>query len=622
MACGTAARLIGALVLFAMACPRLLAGETGQFEFTRMVAHWAGYADPDYLAFVDEAQPELVQHGFYGAHFWGLAHTPQYSGYPAHLPVRGLEECRAWFAERNGELRRRGAKVVGHFNVEFLVGDPDGPDGPRGFFKFYRDLWDEELLGPRPAADPMSLLERNADGTPISQKGYGIGGMHEYWGCLRNPGWQEVLKAWVRAGIRAGLDGFVINYFYRHNCLCMHCRAAFNAYLADRFTGEELRDKFRIDDLAGHQFDEILCWHDPAETSPLRLEMLRFSQLSNKQVFDEVFVKYGRSLKPDLIVAQWNHLGRFSQIGGDERCLLPAEKWASEETYLWYSTGGSAHYTDLQERYLGDGTLQARFIRGASGDKPFTLGKYESTRIRVAIAELAANGGAPMGFYTRFSDPEARREIVRYYGFMQRYDELYRANRSHAEALLLFPRNSVHGGDVEPVTRFRELGRELLERHVLFDVLPDDLAGPELRARYRRVFTAEDPGPGVDGLVPAGLSRFEAPFTVQVSASRPADGNEITLHFVNYNREEPPRGQDGKPSGGRGIGDENPIAVSGVSAELVVPEGLRAARVEVLTPEAPDMRRLEMTLVDERVCFDVPEFLVYAVVRVRPALGE
>ena len=43
---------------------------------------------------------------------------------------------------------------------------------------------------------------------------------------------------------------------------------------------------------------------------------------------------------------------------------------------------------------LGEGTLQARYIRGAFDDKPFTLGKYENTRIRVAIAELAANGGA------------------------------------------------------------------------------------------------------------------------------------------------------------------------------------------------------------------------------------
>ena len=152
-----------------------------------------------------------------------------------------------------------------------------------------------------------------------------------------------------------------------------------------------------------------------------------------------------------MIVAQWNHLGNFSQINGDERCLLPAQLWGKDEDYLWYSAGGSAFYTDLSKHFLGDVTLQARYIRGAFDDKPFTVGKYENTRIRSAISELAANGGAPMGFYTRFSDPAARQEIVRYYQFLKKFDSVFRGNRSHAEAALVFPRSRVHAGDVESV---------------------------------------------------------------------------------------------------------------------------------------------------------------------------
>src|SRR5207248_6712950 len=124
--------------------------------------------------------------------------------------------------------------------------------------------------------------------------------------------------------------------------------------------------------------------------------------------------------------------------------------------------------------------------------KPFTLGKYENTRIRVAIAELAANGGAPMGFYTDFRDPEARREIVRYYGFLRQHESLYRANRSYAEVLLLFPRSRVHDGDVAAVGRFKEIGRRLLDGHVLFDILPDDRAPSAARARYGEVFDPSD----------------------------------------------------------------------------------------------------------------------------------
>ena len=42
-----------------------------------------------------------------------------------------------------------------------------------------------------------------------------------------------------------------------------------------------------------------------------------------------------------------------------------------------------------------------------------------------------------MGFYTRFKDPEAREEIVRYYRFLAPNDALYRGNRPHAEVVLL-----------------------------------------------------------------------------------------------------------------------------------------------------------------------------------------
>ena len=620
------------------------AAPASRLEFTRMIAHWDAYGDASYLDFVAEAQPEVAQLGFYGAHFWSLAHTPQFSGYPAHFPVRGLPECGKWFEDRNKRMHELGVKVVGHFNVEFLVGDPDGPDGPRGFFKFYRDLWDEKELGPRPVANPLDLLEKNADGTPIGQAGYGIGGMREYWGCLRNPHWQAVLKAWIKRGIERGVDGYIANYFYRHNCLCEHCQRDFRGYLNERFTAAELKERFAIDDLAKHRFTEIVSWHDPRESTPLRREMLRFSQLSNKQVFDDLFLKFGRSIKPDLITAQWNHLGNFSQISGDERCLLPGEKWGAGESYLWYSTGDAANATDLANRFLGEGTLQARYIRGAFDDKPFTLGKYESTRIRAAIAELAANGGAPMGFYTRFTDPAARAEIVRYYQFLKRYDTAFRGNRPHSEAVLLFPRRSVHAGDLTALENFRKLGQKLLDAHVLFDVLPDDgrtetsapadklptnkaAAVPPTVAAYRLVVA--DDASADRAIADRDVSRFGAPFSVRVSGSVPAGGGGVDLHFVNYDRDEPPR-QNGQPSPGGGIKDEKPRAVSGVKVDFRLPSSDNVAdnsptektaadiaAVEFATPESPAPVPLKWTVEGTRLKVELPEFLVYGLLRIR-----
>jgi hypothetical protein len=586
-------------------------GQQSRLEFTRMVAHWAEYSDPGYLSFIDDAKPEVAQVGFYGAHFWSLAHTPFGNGYPAHFPVRGLAECGHWFEDLNAQLHRRGVKVVGHFNVEFLVGDPESPEGPRGFFKFYRDLWDERELGPKPIDNPLDLLQKGADGKPIVHDSYKIGGMREYWGCLNNPHWQAVLKAWVRAGIRRGVDGFIANYLYRHECMCPHCVAGFKRYLADRFTPEELRSRFAVADLAQHQFPAIVGWHDPKDSSPLRREMLRFSQISVKQAFDRVFVEHGRSLKPDLIVAQWDHLGDFGQISGDERCLLPADLWGRSEDYLWYSTGGALTFTDLAEGILGDGTLQARYIRGAFDDKPFTLGKYESTRIRAAISELAANGGAAMGFYTNFRDPEARREIVRYYNFLRENDALYKANRSHAEVLLTYPRKSVHDGDLAALDRFKQLGRKLLDRHVLFDVVPDDLATQERVGGYSKVLTSSsDETADLKGIP---LSRFDAPQTVRISVSRPAGSHELTVHFVNYDRQEPAQ----KRSPGGGITDERPRPIAAIQTDVLLSAGARATSVQAMSPESPAPRELPFESAGTRVRFTMPEFLVYGIARVK-----
>src|SRR5688572_23031891 len=85
-----------------------------RLEFTRMVAHWSDYGRPDYIDFINEAQPEIAQVGFYGAHFWSLVHTPQYGGYPAHFPVRGIKEASDWFADLNRKLHRADVKVIGH----------------------------------------------------------------------------------------------------------------------------------------------------------------------------------------------------------------------------------------------------------------------------------------------------------------------------------------------------------------------------------------------------------------------------------------------------------------------------------------------------------------------------
>src|SRR5262249_19249744 len=102
------------------------------------------------------------------------------------------------------------------------------------------------------------------------------------------------------------------------------------------------------------------------------------------------------------------------------------------------------------------------------------------------------------------------------------------------------------------------------------------------------------------------------PQTVRVSASKPAKGSEITLHFVNYNRTEP---KEPKSAGG-GIKDEKPVEADGVKVDFVLPKGAKVKSLTYATPESPDGMKLQIDGKDGRLKFGVPKFLVYAIVRI------
>ena len=615
---------IGLTILASSGCqtgtspPADFGSDAQRLEFTRMIVHWTRYVEPGYLDFVQEAEPEIAQVGFYGADFWSIAHLPDRNKgvtgplLPIHAgvvqaqdPAERIRLSADYFEEINRELKQRGVRPIGHFSVaKYLLGRPDaeGRLGD-GFFKFYNELWDENELGPKPVADPLDLLSKNRDGTPyVSFDGdaapYGV-----YWGCLSNPDWRRVLKAWVKRGIERGLDGFQINYFYRVDCHCRYCVRGFKAHLASRYDPEELRRRFGIEDLEAHEFSEIVSRHPPSETTPLRLEMQLFSDLVNKEAFDEVFHQYGRSLKPDLITSVWGHssqdFGNPPTGNNDERMMLPSELWGKDESYLWYCLGRQ------------EPTLQLRYIRGAFDDKPYTVCHYENVKIRASMAELMANGGAPMARYIDFTDPAARTEFIRYYQFLKRYDSVFRGNRPYGEVLLAHPRSQNHQGRLIPaMTAFQKIGHHLMDRHVLFDVIPDEIIRPEQRSGYRRVYEI-DSAEELETETFSDLSRFEAPTTVRVSASRPAEGGEVTLHFVNYDREPGPEGY-----AGTGIADENPIAVSRVGVDFVVPDASRVVKVEALSPEQPEPQPVDIRVEGGRLRFTMPEFLVYGMARI------
>lgn len=609
------------------------------FWFNTLVAHWTDYGTPEYLDFIGEAKPQVAQVGFYGVTFYSVAHTKFGKGYPAHFPVEGTKECGEFFRNLNKEVHARGSKVVGHFNTTFILGDPDKR---AGFFDWYHNGWDTKTFGPKPTTDPTQMLSVDASGKLITSSSYKIGGWPEYHGCLNNPLWRACLKAMMTDAIARGVDGLIANYYYRRDCMCSHCVGGFRAWLGTNYSSAQLKEQFAIADLKAHQFAEIPSWHNPKETSPYKLAALKWTQLSLKAAFDDVFITHGRKLKPDLMVAQWNHLGGFNQINGDERCLLPGDVWGRDESYLWYSTGNAASQTDLANGDLGDGTLQLRYIRGAFGPKPFVLGKYEQTRTRATIAEGIANGGAGLGFYATFKNPAGREAMTTYFGFAAKHRDLYVGAQPAAELLLLYPRSAVQRGDVEPVARFKAIGKQLAREGYVFDIVPDDIV-TAAQIASRRVVVATAPGradlrsasltetdkQGRAQRGPTKLSVEATPTDDQVAkwrkelasvtrregaptvvASVLGQPKRRIVHLVNYNREEPPKAR----TMGAGPHEERPLAVEGVTVRLALQPGERVKSVRLFSPDA-EVSTGPAGLVQRagEAAFTVPRMLIYTV---------
>ena len=101
-------------------------------------------------------------------------------------------------------------------------------------------------------------------------------------------------------------------------------------------------------------------------------------------------------------------------------------------------------------------------MRGAGGDRPYTVCHYENVKIRASMAELAANGGAPMTRYANFNDPESRSELVRFFRFLKQHNDAYHASPMAGETVLLYPRSQLQQGRfTDAMSAFYNVGERL-----------------------------------------------------------------------------------------------------------------------------------------------------------------
>ena len=535
-----------------------------------------------------------------------------------------------------------------------------------GFFKYYNDLWEEDLLGPKPHPHALDLFQQDGQGAVIRYANKPK--LFRYQGCVNNPHWRQLLKASVRAGVETGFDGFMVQFPYCNGpCGSRFCQEKFRLFLRQKYAPSVLRRKFAIRDI-----DEYVFHVTVATPAHLELEAREFGAISVKECFDEVFRHYGRRLKPDLVVSMWTHMSGFLQETADntrfaslseERALLPIELWGKGENYLWYCSsmpGGR-----LKDRIVGDQTLQWKYCRAMAGRTPTLIQKYDRDRWRLTAAEALAMGGVVFGVWPGVSPGGGEREAIHlrgYFDFIRTADKYLSGSDSYAEGALLFPRTALYCGDATFFEPVRRLGRGLLEGHVLFDVLIDEKMTPAVLKRYRFIFI---PSIGtsyltssqetmLDDYIQAGgsvlvlstgkppkdrkpptidsrgrrifrgdlknkqaiatavheaagdtLSKFDTTWAVQVHAEQLPDRRRIVLHFVNYDRNE-----EMAPK-------EAPITAEPVGVDLRLPPGARVTGVRFLTPEAPEPKELEFTQSQDRLRFRSPRFLVYAVAAIQ-----
>lgn len=472
------------------------------FWFQRCVTHYGAVDDSfaDYLAAV---KPQVAVCGNFGPNYWAAASYARDQGLPTlWTPLGGGPVDRGWWERFIRKAHRRRIKVVGMFSLTCTYGDPEKP---AGFFKFYDQEWDEELLGPRPISRARDLMQKKANGSLWEERVYRIEAGGEYWGCPNNPLWRSALQGMVTAALSLGLDGFITIFPLRHDCTCDHCQEAFRRWLSSRSLGrpEEVERLFQITDLARHRFSSINGWYEPAQASLYALECLKFSQSALKDCFDEVLIGHGRKIKPDLILGQWNHIyrssyqgpgqlaGTFAQLNADERCVLPSDRWSQGEDFVWYSIGNRPLYDEPSLRSFGCFILEYKYLYEAGGGKPAGIKTDDPVRVRLSIAEAAANAGFAYPRGPNYRDPATGPIVEAYFDFLRRHEQLYHPVKSYAEAALVWNRRAVHRGDSRHIADFKHLGQLLVKNHVLFDVILDENLGSDRLSRYRLVLLPE-----------------------------------------------------------------------------------------------------------------------------------
>ena len=445
------------------------------FWFNRMAEHWSIPQRLDLVEHVRRAKLQVVQVGTFGPMFYSLADDPEVDRHWVGMPLVGIRENLVCAAELIPQLQEAGARVVGQMSMAWNYGNHE--EG-QGLFGAWERIWTEDLLGNAPCASAEDTQQRLTDG---SLRRWDIEGRPylTYSGCMCNPHWLATLKPMVKKAIELGIDGFNVHHNFEYFCQCSYCQDYVRDKLQEAFDSSDLRQVFGRRDLA--EVPDLLtpCQECPEDLGQrFQLAVNRATHLRRKEALDEIYIAHGRSLKPDLLLAQWYH--KYDFMPHDERSLLPSTLWAKDEDYIWYSQGGYKGMSFIKHGYLADMGMPARFIYAAGGGKPFVINKYDFRRLRLSIAEAAANHAAAPAYHWGYDEnPDFAVEdyyapVIRYQRFLADHETLLHPAQPWAQIALVYPRRAELEDESDCLEPLKRIGRLLEDRHLLFDIILDE----------------------------------------------------------------------------------------------------------------------------------------------------
>ena len=445
------------------------------FWFNRIAEHWSIPERLDLVEHVRRAKLQVVQVGTFGPMFYSLADDPEVNRHWVGMPLVGIRENLACAAELIPQLQEAGARVVGQMSMAWNYGNHE--EG-QGLFGAWERIWTEGLLGNAPCASAEDTQQRLADG---SLRRWDIEGRPylTYSGCMCNPHWLATLKPMVKKAIELGIDGFNVHHNFEYFCRCSYCQDYVRDKLQEAFDSSDLRQVFGRRDLT--EVSDLLtpCQECPEDLGQrFQLTVNRATHLRRKEALDEIYIAHGRSLNPNLLLAQWYH--KYDFMPHDERSLLPSTLWAKDEDYIWYSQGGYKGMSFIKHGYLADMGMPARFIYAASGGKPFVINKYDFRRLRLSIAEAAANHAAALAYHWGYDEnPDFAVEdyyapVIRYQRFLADHETLLHPAQPWAQIALVYPRRAELEDESNCLEPLKRIGRLLEDRHLLFDIILDE----------------------------------------------------------------------------------------------------------------------------------------------------